>query len=175
MERRHALKSMAGGLGALLALPAWANGWSKNELDRPQLLSTGELSGLEAVCDALLPKTDSYPGSKDLHVHLFVEKMIADCYDKKTGDRVKAGLAWLNKQSDSLFDKKFVDTSGKQRLNLLESMQVSNKKEFVDLFQLIKGLTVQGYTSSEYYMTHVMGYELVPGRFIGCKPYNPAD
>lgn len=175
MERRHALKSMAGGLGALLALPAWANGWSVNKMDTSQFLSPVEISGMEAVCDALLPKTGSYPGAKDLNVHLFVEKMVADCFDKKTGENVKSGLGWLNKQSENLFGKSFASASAKQRLNLLESMEISNKSELANFFKLIKGLTVQGYTSSEYYLTNIIGYELVPGRFIGCKPYNPAD
>ncbi len=170
MERRLALKSMAAGLGSLLILPAWAHGWSEKTVMSTGLLSVPELADLEAVCDAILPKTKDYPGAGDLKVHLFTEKMIADCFDKKTGEQLKTGLAWLNKQSDSLFGTSFATANVKQRLNLLESMEVSNDAERSGFFRLIKGLSVQGYTSSEYYLTKVTGYELVPGRFIGCKP-----
>ena len=30
----------------------------------------------------------------------------------------------------------------------------------------MKGLTVQAYTSSQYYLTNVQVYKLVPGKFI---------
>lgn len=169
MERRSALKGLASGVGALFVLPAWANGWNESDLNNSSLLSDNELSVLELVCDALLPETGSYPGAKSLKVHLFVEKMIADCYDAKTQENVKKSLSWLNKQSENVFGIPFKTANGKQRLNLLESAEVSNSADLTDFFKLIKGLSVQGYTSSEYYLTKVVGYELVPGRFNGCK------
>ena len=43
----------------------------------------------------------------------------------------------------------------------------SNLKYF---FKTVKGLTIQSYTASEFFMTKVQVYELVPGRYHGCVP-----
>jgi hypothetical protein len=37
-------------------------------------------------------------------------------------------------------------------------------------FNTTKGLTIQSYIASEYFLTKVQVYELIPGRYHGCVP-----
>ena len=43
----------------------------------------------------------------------------------------------------------------------------SAEKSFI---QLVKGLTIKGYLSSEYVMTNLRIYEYAPARYHGCVP-----
>lgn len=169
MQRRNALKNMATGVGAIFALPLWANSWNAETLPTSGWLPAKEQLLLQAACEAILPKTTKYPGAAELKVHVFVAKMLEDCYDKTTQNNVAQQLVWLDQQSQHLFGKPFTSATAKQQLNILQSLEVSSQESKANVYKLLKNLTVQGYTTSEYYLTKVIGYELVPGRFIGCK------
>ena len=41
-------------------------------------------------------------------------------------------------------------------------------------YQSTKKLTIQAYTTCEYYMTKIRGYNIIPGKFQGCIPLKTA-
>ena len=92
MERRVVLKHLATIAGGLVALPAWANGWTKaSVLPGHTYLSVTESELLATLVDTISPTTDT-PGARALDVHLFVEKMVADCYEKPFQERFKKAI-----------------------------------------------------------------------------------
>ena len=91
MERRNALKSMAMLIGGAVALPEWANAWSTNSITAKNWLRPNLASVLSEAVETIIPKT-STPGAKDLGLDTFVQKMVADCYDKKSQETFSKGF-----------------------------------------------------------------------------------
>lgn len=159
---------MAGAVGGLMALPAWASNWTPDSVcaTRP-FLSLSQTDLLGGMVEAIIPKTDT-PGARDLNVHLFVQKMVADCYPAATQETLKKGLDGLDSQAQKLFSKSFSEGDATQQTALLtQSAQDAAQKDF---YGLVKSLTIRGYLSSEYVMTNLTHYQFIPGHYYGCVP-----
>lgn len=126
---------------------------------------------LASVADTIIPETDT-PGAKELNIHLFVMKMIDDCYEKEVQERFFNGLVQLDKLNETRYGKSFESSSVSERLALLTDIQ--NKKvedkDVLFFFPLIKKLTLDGYLNSEYVMINLIKYELIPARYNGYFP-----
>ena len=168
VERRNALKTMAGAIGGLISLPAWANGWTvETARSTQQILSRGQMDLLADMAETIIPATDS-PGAKALNVHQFIQKMVTDCYEPKAQDSLRKGLDSLDGLAQKSFSKPFAEGDVSQRTALLTQLaQDPAQKEF---YGLVKGLTIRGYMSSEYVMTNLTHYQFIPGHYHGCVP-----
>lgn len=125
---------------------------------------------LAEICDTMIPTTDT-PGAKGVGAHLFVLKMIDDCYDKNVQDQFKKGLEKIDQASDEKFGKSFVKCAPEERMQTLASFdkkKTPSLTEDVDFFPLLKQLTIQAYITSQYVMQDVEGFKLIPGHFYGC-------
>jgi hypothetical protein len=169
MERRVALKSMALAVGALANLPAWASGWNKETMVQTRFLSADQSKSLAAIVETIIPKTDT-PGAGELGVGDFVQKMVKDCYDSKTQTAFTSGISNLDGQSVQKSGKSFADAGKEQRMQLLQALEKSQDSSEKSFFSLLKNLTIQGYMTSEYVMTNITHYEMVPARYHGCVP-----
>jgi hypothetical protein len=169
MERRVALKSVAVAMGAMAGLPAWASGWSKGSLPKGRLLSVDQSKNLAAIVEAIIPKTDT-PGAGELGVGDFVQKMVKDCYDSKAQANLVSGVSNLDEQSIQRFGKSFVDAGKDQKLQLLQDIDKGSDASQKAFLGMVKNLTIQGYMTSEYVMTNITHYEMVPARYHGCVP-----
>jgi Gluconate 2-dehydrogenase subunit 3 len=169
MERRKAIKGIALSLGSLVSLPAWASGWNSSTIGSSLPASLGGEALLAELVETIIPATNTL-GAKGLGVHQFIQKMIADCYDKKSQANFEKNLADIDPLSIKTFGKPFAEGDATQRLNLLQSLEQSTDKNTVSFYRTLRGLTIQGYTSSEYYMTKFTDYEMAPARFYGCVP-----
>jgi len=169
MERRVALKSMALAMGAMAGLPAWASGWNKSALTEGKLLSADQSGVLAVVVETIIPKTDT-PGAGELGVDKFVQRMVTDCYDKKAQDNLAKGLDALEAQSKKSFGKSYAEATKDQKVQLLSEMEKSSDASQKGFFTLVKNLTIQGYMNSEYVMTNITHYEMIPARYHGCVP-----
>jgi hypothetical protein len=125
---------------------------------------------LELIMGAIIPES-SIPGAISLGVPNFVKTMMKDCYE------VKAQQSFKNVMGD--IPKLFL-TENKKEISMASE---SEKEQF--LFQLekgkhgaeaqktlatLKGLTIQGYMSTEYIMVNHLNYQMAPGFFNGCAP-----
>ena len=169
MQRRTALKNVAASLGAVVALPAWANGWNAKRIQKVGFLATAEDEMLAEVVETFIPVTDT-PGAKELNVHRFVQRMVADCYEPEAQKTLTDGLASLDKYSQQTFKKPFAKGTPDQRVHILEGLELSDEPAVKAFFPLVKNLTIQGYMNSEYVMTNITHYEMIPGRWHGCVP-----
>lgn len=169
MQRRKVVKGIALTLGSFVTLPAWANSWSISALGKQIFLKVGNEALLAELVETIIPTTDS-PGAKSMNVHLFVQKMITDCYDKISQINFEKNLSDIDPLSNKTFGKSFISLDATQRLNLLQTLSQSKDPETVNFYKTLRGLTIQGYTSSEYYLTHFSDYEMAPARYLGCVP-----
>lgn len=127
----------------------------------------------EAVFASLLatiiPETDS-PGAASLHADLFAWKMLDDCSTKQEQNKILKGLNELNLHCQTKFGQFFNRATEAQRIQILTELE-SNKDKTNSLsafYHQSKGLALQAYTSSEFFLTKVQPYEQIPGRFHGC-------
>ncbi len=174
MQRRSALKQMALAFGGIVTLPAWAHGWSGNELARHHALKLPpELETiLTLVVDTIIPATDT-PGAKEVGVDKFILTMVGDCYEKDVQEKFSSGLQAIEAAAKKSFGSSFLACTPVQRTQVLTAMENESKtapEKNPSVFPLIKNLTIQGYLNSEFVMKNLLKYELIPGRFNGCFP-----
>jgi Gluconate 2-dehydrogenase subunit 3 len=180
MKRRHAIKSLATSLGALLTLPAWANSWTPQSvaLSSP-FLNVMQEDLLVDIVSTIIPEGEK-PGAKSLGVPNFIQKMVVDCFDKKAQEDFKLGLDTIEKKAQQIHNQFFTTLTSAQKEEVLKNETptdsglrgVSNTDDTVqkEFFKTIKNLTIQGYTTSEYVMVNYYKYEMAPGHFYGCVP-----
>jgi hypothetical protein len=157
-------------MGGLVNLPAWANGWNKDSV-APSLaiFSLKQEVLLAEIVETIIPTTNT-PGAKELDVHTFIQKILADCSGKKVQDTFAKGVDSLEASARQNFGKSFAACDTVQRTGLLKKMEQESDTEKKEFFSIVKGLTIRGYMTSEYVMTNLTHYEAIPSRYHGCVP-----
>ncbi|GAB3320610.1 hypothetical protein GCM10027299_14020 [Larkinella ripae] len=167
MKRRNALKNLIAVTGSLVSLPAWATGWTPETVGQTRFASRTEETLLAELVETFIPETTT-PGAKTLKVHQFALRMINDCYDPSAQEVLKQGLAKTDELAQQAYSKAFTTCDPSQRTDLLRQMGAATEPEIRQFADLIKGLTIRGYTNSEYYLTNVQKYVMAPGFYHGC-------
>lgn len=176
LNRRAALKQLLIITAGTAILPSCISQGKKASLPLKHLeIDATEEHLLAMISETIIPTTDT-PGAKEVSAHLFVLKMVDDCYSPEDQKKFVAGLKDFEKMSEKKFGKSFVECAQAQREEILTDLQ-SRKDAADDLnffYSACKSHTIQAYTSSKYFLTNVQLYELIPGRFHGCVPVDGA-
>src|SRR5207302_6256912 len=127
MQRREALKLLMAG-GVLPALPtdlfAFFQGAHPASGYTLRTLNPHQNDTVVAMIDQIIPETDT-PGAKAARVNEFIDVILTEwAVDKERKDFLDV-LAGVDKQSNELFAKNFVDASHAQQLALLRTMDES--------------------------------------------------
>ena len=170
MHRRKSIKNIALLAGGLIALPSWAKAWSLESLPLVSApLNPAAQNTLALIIETIIPESD-IKGAKSLGVPAFINLMLADCYDKKTVDNVEKGLAAVENLATTKYQQNFTNLATPQKEELLLGLEKGSDTNLKDFYSLIKNLTIQGYTTSEYVQTTFLKYEMAPGHYHGCVP-----
>lgn len=170
MKRRQILQNIAVMAGGLLALPSWAKGWNPQTLpDLKTALGPADRSTLHRIIEAIIPES-GIPGATSLGVPAFVETMLADCYNKEVQANVEAGLRAVENLAQTKYALPFAGLPMPDQQTLLLSIEQGEDTPLKECYKLVKDLTIQGYTSSEYVQTTWLEYEMAPGYYYGCVP-----
>ncbi len=168
---------MAATTVGLISLPAWATGWHKcSFLPGDSLLPADQHTLLADVAETIIPATPGnapgtvLPGAKALGIPDFIQKMVTDCYEPVAQKTLTNGLTTVDDLARQRFGKPFAEGDATQRMEVLNQMNLSGDAGQKAFFSLVKNLTIRGYMSSEYVMTNLTHYEMVPGRYHGCVP-----
>lgn len=167
MKRRNVVKSLLVAAGGLAALPAWATGWTPETVGQTSYGAMAEEEMLAELVETFIPETTT-PGAKSLKVHQFILRMVNDCYDQSAQDLLKSGLAKTDELAQQAYTKPFTACDSLQRTDLLRQMGMAVEPATQQFANLVKGLTIRGYTNSEYYLTNVQKYVMAPGFYHGC-------
>jgi hypothetical protein len=137
------------------------------------------------ICETIIPKTD-VPGARELSLHIFVLKMLDDCYKKTDQQAIMKGMDEFAAMVQKKYGQSFGDLNIKDREAVLTGIENSHKpkagapnaparsfKPQKDLqvppldafYQAMKQQTIFAYTTSQFFMTKQVVYELVPGRY----------
>ncbi len=195
MQRREALRLLLAG-GVLPALPtdlfAFFHGAHPATGYALRTLNPHQNDTVVAMIDLIIPETDT-PGAKGARVNEFIDVILTEWADDEERQNFLAGLAGIDKKSNELFGKNFVDASSAQQFALLSALDESVAAQRArrrhagntipddrdqqlkgEFFNVFKGITLHGYYTSEIGFTQELNLQIIPGAHHGCVPL-PAE
>jgi hypothetical protein len=191
MQRRDALKLLLAG-GGLSALPtdlfAFFHAAYPSSGYTLRTLNPHQNDTVVAMIDQIIPATDT-PGAKGARVNEFIDLILTEWAFDDERQSFLSGLADVDKKSNELFGKNFVDASSVQQFTLLSAMDESFARTFTrrrranntvpeerdkqlkgEFFKVFKNITVHGYYTSEIGFKQELKIEIIPGAQHGCMP-----
>lgn len=144
-----------------------------------------------AMIDQIIPATAT-PGAKGARVNEFIDVILTEWATPDERKNFLDGLAGIDKQSQSLYGKNFVDAAPEQQLVQLRAIDdavMSNKvvrprhgntvpkpdsQLEGNFWEVFKRITVHGYYTSEIGFAQELKLQIIPGAQHGCAPV-PAD
>ena len=174
MERRAAIKSLNVTIAGVLFFPG-CNFSSETKETANSFLSPEQDLLLTDIIDSIIPASGDIPGAKAINVQDYVKIMVIDCREPEIQKIFLDGLGATEELSKSLHGDNFAALSDIDKHNVLNTMKNTvdeepDHKKHSQFFDLVKGLTVQGYMTSEYYLTNHTEYVMVPGPIYECVP-----
>jgi gluconate 2-dehydrogenase gamma chain len=112
-------------------------------------LSKAELDWLAALVDTIIPRTDT-PGASDAGVPAFIDRRLAG--NAQLAGMFRTGMKALDAESQTRFGAAFPALTPEQRVELLTPRQEE------PFFRSMKGLTVDGFYTSEAGLTQELGW-----------------
>lgn len=175
MDRRSSIKVLLVGSAGILVLPSCS--WFGRDpvvALKNFTLQIKEEDIIAAICDTLIPETKKQelviPGALATQALEFSLTMVDDCYSPKQQQKFVKGLKEFDLLCEQSKAKSFHKLEVDERLAFLEVISKGENisKEVVFFFQNLRQLTIRSFTQSEFYLTQVNEYKLVPGVFYGC-------
>ena len=143
------------------------------------------------MSDLIIPATDT-PGAKAAKVNEFIDVILTEWAEDEDKKHFLEGLADVDKQSNELFGKDFIDASPAQQTALLHAMDdiaasERGRREMHagntvpkhdqqlkgNFFNVFRGITMHGYYTSEIGFTQELKLEIIPGAQHGCQTLGP--
>jgi len=169
MKRRNAIRNMIIIAGGVAIVPSCLTPTDKASISLHKItITTRQEQLLAAIASAIIPRTDT-PGAGEVGAHLFVLKMLDDCYEKEDQEKFISGLNQLENSTKKRFGSSFIKCTSAQKETVLK--EVENKsgysRDIVDFYKIMKEKTIQGFLTSKYVVLNIQKYELIPS-----VPYN---
>lgn len=180
MQRRTALKQLGFLAGGAMLIPSCVGKETVKEatIQLHKITINGNQENLlAAMAESLIPKTD-IPGAGELNAHHFVLHMIDDCYEEDAQQKFLRGLEQAQKAIEDKTGKNFEECTPEEQQAFLKDLDAGTltpegENNLKDFYKPFRQLTIRAYLGSEYVMTNVFGYNMVPGRFDGAVEITP--
>ena len=181
--RRQFLKRLGALVGTatatqLVSACNWSSALKYQRGDRTpaatgKLFNEQEMATLYAVCDTVLPRTDT-PSGGELDCHGFIEHQLLNCHSAQQqadSQAILAKIEWVaTQQQGASFVLLEPDAQHQQLVDVEQGREFSGQDQ--TRFTFLKGLMVFGYFTTEVGATQALNYQAVPGGFRGSIPYN---
>jgi hypothetical protein len=189
MQRREVLRLLATGTALQLAPSKWLvfSREARSLLAESQSLRTLDThhdATQKALADMIIPRTDT-PSASDAGVSEFVDLVLTEWYDAPERAHFLDGLAGVDSQSRTLFQKNFIDCSTEQKgklltelgAKMLEGAVPGNRRRSVqrpatpkaNFYADFRRLALTAYYTSEAGATQALHYEVIPEQYQGCN------
>lgn len=174
MKRRTVFKHLAMATAAAWVLPSCISDPKKVSLALNRLKITGDEEALIGdIAAVLIPPTDT-PGAREVQAHLFTLVMVDDCMSKEDREQYLRGMRSFDNAVEKVSGKSFTGATAAERLDILSAFEAKLDSIHEDtrmFYSRTRGYIIQGYTSSQHFLTEVKPYKLVPGpNYNGCAP-----
>jgi len=174
MERRSVLKNLGLIVGGAMLLPSCVHKGGSSYVQLKYIEIKEDQQNLVAeICETIIPRTHK-PGAKNLDIPAFVLKLVDDCFDKKAQGEFLTGLKKFDDFVKTKYGSNFRDLSKKDREAALiwiekegwaKKQKTQDETDVENFYSTLKQQTIFGYTTSKFFMTKEIVYELVPGRY----------
>ena len=179
MDRRKALRNLGLLSGGLILLPACD--LSKENVTRVMNkleVTEKQETLLKDLVTTLIPETE-IPGAGSLAVQDFVWVMADDCLDKEMQDSYMRGLQSFAGSFRKIAGQDFDGSGESERVkglsDLMEAGADGEVGDVQNFIEITKAFAILGYTQSEYFITEVMPYTLIPGKNPECRTVQPNE
>jgi hypothetical protein len=140
-----------------------------------------------AMIDLMIPETDT-PGAKGACVNEFIDLILTEWAIPEEKQHFLDGIAGIDKQSNDLYGKNFVDASAAQQEALLRSIDdvvMANRTRPArhgntvpppdalmkgPFWMVFKNITIHGYYTSQVAFEKELKLTIIPGAQHGCVP-----
>lgn len=121
--------------------------------DWPMLLSLRELTTLSALCDMIIPADEKSPSASSVGAPGFINEWASRPGGEASLVRVRGGLAWLDRESQARFGKRFHLATNAQRTQICDDICYlpKAKPEFRFAAQFFD--TIRDQTATAFYTT----------------------
>jgi hypothetical protein len=144
-----------------------------------------------AMIDLIIPATDT-PGAKGVRVNEFIDLILTEWAVPEERKAFLDGLADIDKQSNQLYGKNFVDASPQQQetqLRAIDDVFMANRQRPTrhgntvpepdaqmkgPFWVVFKNLTLHGYYTSQIAFEKELKLQIIPGAQHGCAPVGQA-
>jgi hypothetical protein len=141
---------------------------------QPKFFTAHEWATVNILVNLIIPKDDRSGSATDAGVPEFMDFMMDDTPNRQTA--MRGGLAWIDRQCEARYDKRFVDCTPEQRAAVLDDIAWPKKAkpEFqhgVAFFNSFRDLTASGFFSSQMGVRDLkyLGNVMNPS-WNGCPP-----
>jgi len=172
MHRRTVIRNVLAFSAGAVLIPSCVHDEGKASIPLKNISITGDQEKLlESLSETIIPKT-STPGAKDLSAHLFMLMMVDECLNRENQQKFIRGLAQFEELSKKRSGTGFITSTPAQKAALLTDIEAKKEvsEEVQAFYGTVKRFTVQSFVSSQYFLTKIQPYEMIPGRFHGCVP-----
>ena len=119
---------------------------------RPKFFTRHEYATVTLLVDLIIPKDDRSGSATDAGVPQFMDFMMNDQPARQTA--MRGGLAWLDRECVSRFDKDFLASTAEQRTAVLDDISLPHKAKpehahGVAFFNSFRDLTASGFFTSK--------------------------
>jgi gluconate 2-dehydrogenase gamma chain len=196
MERREVLRLLATGLAlqlaprSLLAALREAHAELRTQTGL-RTLDSHQNATVTAISEMIIPRSET-PGATDVGVNQFIDLILTEWYSEEERDHFLNGLADVDLRTQSLFEKKFIDCSPRQRAEILAQLgeQMIEEAETVgdharayrgslpkpenNFYYIMRSLTLTGYYTSQEGAIRELGFQVVPEHYDSCADQQEA-
>ena len=145
---------------------------AKPALFKPKFFTAREYAAVRVLVDLIIPKDARSGSATDAGVPEFMDFLMGDDPARQTP--MRGGLAWIDRECEDRFDKRFLECDAAQRTAVLDDIAWPQKAkpEFahgVAFFNSFRDLTAAGFFSSKMGVEDLqyMGNVMVP-EWKGC-------
>jgi hypothetical protein len=131
------------------------------ETFKPEVLSKKEMSQLEALCETIIPQSDT-SGAKTARVHEYIDVALS-LEPKERQDKLRGGLKWLEKHCKATQKTSIAKASETQLIDLLTPLSDEHEthpdelKPGAALFRDLKSRTIFAFFTSKEGRVETLG------------------
>jgi gluconate 2-dehydrogenase gamma chain len=138
----------------------------------PKFFTPHEWDTVRVLVDIIIPKDERSGSATDAGVPEFMDFIVLDQEERQTA--MRGGLAWLDRECEKRYDKKFLDCADAERKVVLDDIAWPQKAKpelshGVEFFSSFRDLTANGFWTSRMGLEDLkyMGNTYVP-EWVGC-------
>jgi hypothetical protein len=172
LNRREALQRLLVITGGVMVLPSCLHQDEQASIPIKNFsFSRNDEMALADMTETLIPATDT-KGAKDVAAHRYVLRMVDDCQEKDQQQTFLKGFREVRREAEKQYHQPFEKCTRQEKEALFKDLEAKKgfSKDAIAFYNLMKWYTIDGYMTSQYVMTKLVIYELVPGRFHGSYP-----